>query len=120
MFACAPALITAPSRVQSHSHRAPQFRRMTVVRAESSPAAGQAESDPTVCKTCGAKLAEAPKGCDGQGRVAGGMGAFVDWWPIKAYRECPALTASGRSYSRKGQITDEMLFGRNEGGKTKF
>jgi len=48
------------------------------------------------------------------------MGAFVDWWPIKAYRECPALTASGRSYSRKGQITDEMLFGRNEGGKTKF
>jgi len=76
--------------------------------------------DPTVCPSCGVKLSEAPKGCDGKGRVAGGMGAVVDWWPIKAYRECPALISSGKQYTRKGQITDEMLFGRTDTDQTRF
>ena len=35
--------------------------------------------------------------CDGTGRIAGGIGAVVGfgWWPIKAYRPCPALEAGG-------------------------
>lgn len=36
------------------------------------------------------------------GRIAGGIGAVpgFGWWPIKAYRPCPALEASGRGYTR--------------------
>ena len=65
-------------------------------------------------------LAEAPAcpggekcECDGTGRIAGGIGAVVGfgWWPIKAYRPCPALAASGRQYVRKGQVTDEIFLG---------
>uniref|UniRef100_A0A061R9J4 Uncharacterized protein n=1 Tax=Tetraselmis sp. GSL018 TaxID=582737 RepID=A0A061R9J4_9CHLO len=67
-----------------------------------------------VCPTCGVPLSEAPSGCDGKGRQIGGVGAFIDWWPIKAYRPCPALTSSGGKYKRKGQITDEMLFGKGK------
>ena len=78
--------------------------------------------------------------CDRGGRVVGGMGAVpgFSWWPIKAYRPCPALLSAGFAYKRcgaatamlihadrtrllcssntvmracrKGQITDEMLF----------
>jgi len=37
-----------------------------------------------------------------EGRIAGGIGAVpgFGWWPIKAYRPCPALEASGRGYTR--------------------
>eukprot|EP01023_Acetabularia_acetabulum_P035198 TRINITY_DN3319_c0_g1_i1.p2 TRINITY_DN3319_c0_g1~~TRINITY_DN3319_c0_g1_i1.p2 ORF type:complete len:119 (-),score=13.92 TRINITY_DN3319_c0_g1_i1:267-623(-) len=73
------------------------------------------DSTPTgVCSTCGVKLEEIPNGCDQKGRIAGGIGAVAgfEWWPIKAYRPCPALTKSGLSYNRKGQVTDEMLFGK--------
>jgi hypothetical protein len=38
----------------------------------------------------------------------------MQWWPIKAYRPCPKLAEQGMSYQRKGQITDEMLFGRGK------
>ena len=53
--------------------------------------------------------------CDGTGRQQGGMGALFPWWPIKVYRPCPAWTAAGGTYQRKGQITDEMLFGERKG-----
>ncbi len=55
-------------------------------------------------------------GCDGSGRIAGGIGAVpgFKWWPIKAYRPCPKATAAGISYVRKGQDIDTVLFG---GGK---
>ena len=82
--------------------------------------------------------------CDRQGRIVGGIGAVpgFDWWPIKAYRPCPALAQAGVSYTRcgpavacpaplrrpappqlrqrragaarKGQIVDEMLFGKKK------
>lgn len=54
-----------------------------------------------------------PGGCDGQGRVIGGMGALpgFGWWPIKAYKPCPALNEAGLEYTRKGQGTNEVLFG---------
>lgn len=40
--------------------------------------------------------------CDMEGRVVGGVGAIAgfDWWPIKAYRPCPALEAAGVAYTR--------------------
>ena len=66
---------------------------------------------PTTCAACGIALADAPRGCDGAGRVAGGVGAVLSFWPVKAYRPCPALEKAGLAYTRKGQITDEMLFG---------
>lgn len=66
-----------------------------------------------VCATCGVDKSKAPGGCDGQGRVVGGMGALpgFGWWPIKAYKPCSALYAAGLDYERKGQVTNEVLFG---------
>lgn len=69
---------------------------------------------PDACPTCGVPLSEKAFGCDGSGRIAGGIGAVpgFGWWPIKAYRPCPKAGAAGVAYQRKGQITDEVLFGR--------
>lgn len=74
--------------------------------------------------------------CDGEGRIAGGLGAVVKWFPIKAYRPCPAAAKGNFAYTRsvqwcgssqnqciqepllkhsayrRGQITDEVLFGK--------
>eukprot|EP00198_Chlamydomonas_reinhardtii_P012486 XP_001701823.1 predicted protein [Chlamydomonas reinhardtii] len=46
-------------------------------------------------------------------RVIGGMGALpgFGWWPIKAYKPCPALNEAGLEYTRKGQMTNDVLFG---------
>lgn len=51
--------------------------------------------------------------CDQEGRIVGGLGALpgFGWWPIKAYRPCPGLSSAGMDYVRKGQATNEMLFG---------
>ncbi|WZN62732.1 hypothetical protein HKI87_06g42740 [Chloropicon roscoffensis] len=59
--------------------------------------------------------------CDGQGRIIGGMGSIpgFGWWPIKAYRPCPAYTEAGKTYQRKGQILDKILFGR-DGEESEF
>jgi hypothetical protein len=40
--------------------------------------------------------------CDGEGRELGGLGALpgFGWWPIKAYRPCPALSQAGLEYTR--------------------
>ncbi|WIA09119.1 hypothetical protein OEZ85_008531 [Tetradesmus obliquus] len=85
-------------------------RRVTVRAANDST--GQATSS-NVCKTCGVDLSKAPGGCDGEGRIVGGLGAVpgFGWWPIKAYRPCPGLSSAGMEYVRKGQPTNEMLFG---------
>ena len=63
-----------------------------------------------MCPTCGVPLANKAFGCDGTGRIAGGIGSVPGfrWWPIKAYRPCPRLEAAGVRYLRKGQITDEV------------
>ena len=44
----------------------------------------------------------AARSCDGEGRVIGGLGAVpgFGWWPIKAYRPCPALSEAGIDYVR--------------------
>ncbi|KAF5729758.1 hypothetical protein HS088_TW20G00122 [Tripterygium wilfordii] len=66
------------------------------------------------CKACGRE--EIEKGCNGEGRIQGGIAtvAGFGWWPIKAYRPCPGLVASGGRYRRRGQSMDEVGFGRAE------
>ncbi|CAM9415173.1 unnamed protein product [Discosporangium mesarthrocarpum] len=51
------------------------------------------------------------KGCDGTGSIAGGVGALLEWWPIKAYRPCPSFLAAKYTYSRQGQSLNEVVFG---------
>ena len=51
--------------------------------------------------------------CDGSGRILGGIGTVLDWWPIKAYRPCPNLIERGGRYDRAGQGLDEIAFGRD-------
>jgi hypothetical protein len=46
-------------------------------------------------------------------RISGGIGAILDWWPIKAYRPCPNFIERGGSYTRSGQGLDEIAFGRD-------
>jgi len=29
-------------------------------------------------------------GCDGSGKIMGGIGTVAPWWPIKVYRPCPS------------------------------
>jgi hypothetical protein len=75
------------------------------------------ESKSDVCTGCG--LAGGPmSGCDGTGRIVGGLGAIVDWWPIKAYRPCPELTKAKKPYQRSGQSLDEIAFGRLDSERT--
>ncbi|KAI3938811.1 hypothetical protein MKW92_025468 [Papaver armeniacum] len=66
------------------------------------------------CKACGRE--EVEKGCNGEGRVQGGIATVpgFGWWPIKAYRPCPGFVASGGRYRRRGQSMDEVAWGRTE------
>mmetsp|Transcript_26182 Transcript_26182/g.38719 ORF Transcript_26182/g.38719 Transcript_26182/m.38719 type:complete len:120 (+) Transcript_26182:250-609(+) len=51
--------------------------------------------------------------CDGSGRIMGGIGLVLPWWPIKAYRPCPNFIEQGGKYIRTGQPLDEIAFGRD-------
>lgn len=64
------------------------------------------------CKACGRE--EIEKGCNGEGRIQGGIATVpgFGWWPIKAYRPCPGFVASGGRYRRQGQSMDEVVSGR--------
>ncbi|XP_020096783.1 uncharacterized protein LOC109715949 [Ananas comosus] len=66
------------------------------------------------CKACGRQ--EIEKGCNGEGRIQGGMATVpgFGWWPIKAFRPCPGFLASGGRYRRRGQSMDEVAFGRGK------
>lgn len=50
------------------------------------------------------------KGCDGTGRISGGVGAVLPWFPVKVYRPCPSYLAAGYQYRREGQTMDQVLF----------
>lgn len=52
--------------------------------------------------------------CDGSGRIMGGIGQVLPWWPIKAYRPCPNFIDRGGQYQRAGQDVDEILWGSNK------
>ncbi|MCO5550269.1 hypothetical protein L7F22_003750 [Adiantum nelumboides] len=73
-------------------------------------------SNPVACKACGST--ELESGCNGEGRIQGGIGALpgFDWWPIKAYRPCPAFIQSGGRYRRSGQSLNELAFGQKTSG----
>ncbi|XP_059444231.1 uncharacterized protein LOC132176121 [Corylus avellana] len=66
---------------------------------------------PRGCQACGRE--EMEKGCNGEGRIQGGIATVpgFGWWPIKAYRPCPAFLASGGRYRRRGQSMDEVASG---------
>jgi hypothetical protein len=51
------------------------------------------------------------KGCQGNGKIQGGIGVFLSWWPIKVFRPCPAFSEAGYSYKREGQTLEQVLFG---------
>lgn len=57
---------------------------------------------------CSGEYAE--KGCDGTGRISGGVGAVLPWFPVKVYRPCPSFLAAGYQYRREGQTMDQVLF----------
>ncbi|GMJ00453.1 hypothetical protein HRI_003714500 [Hibiscus trionum] len=63
------------------------------------------------CKACGKE--ELEWGCNGEGRIQGGIATVpgFGWWPIKAYRPCPAFVASGGRYTRRGQSMDDVASG---------
>jgi len=52
----------------------------------------------------------ASQGCDGTGRISGGVGAVLPWFPVKVYRPCPSYLAAGYQYKREGQTMDQVLF----------
>ncbi|DBA94809.1 hypothetical protein WJX77_004797 [Trebouxia sp. C0004] len=97
-----------PSQLQTWGALSPRARSLVRSATQES----EAEKCADICPTCGVDNANRPKGCDGQGRIAGGLGAVVGWFPIKAYRPCPAAVKGNISYIRKGQITDDVLFGK--------
>ncbi|KAJ1281832.1 hypothetical protein BS78_03G004000 [Paspalum vaginatum] len=67
------------------------------------------------CKGCG--RGELQPGCNGEGRIQGGIAAVpgFGWWPIKAYRPCPGFLASGGRYRRQGQSMDDVASGKGRG-----
>lgn len=58
------------------------------------------------------------KGCDGSGRIAGGVGAVLPWFPVKAFRPCPSFTEAKYKYDRSGQSLNEVMFARKRTRKT--
>lgn len=69
----------------------------------------------TACEGCG-RAAGIASGCDGNGRIQGGLGVVLKWWPIKAYRPCPDLVKAKKQYQRAGQSLEEIAFGRKGSG----
>jgi hypothetical protein len=67
---------------------------------------------PTACQACGKE--EKVGGCNGEGRILGGLSSVpgFGWFPIKAYRPCPAFVEAGGRYKRQGQSLEEVAFGR--------
>lgn len=52
------------------------------------------------------------KGCDGSGKIKGGLGALpgFGWVGAKVYRPCPAYLQAGYVYEREGQTLEQVLF----------
>jgi hypothetical protein len=53
----------------------------------------------SLCPGCGQEIL---KGCDGKGRVVGGLGARFDFMP-KAYRPCPQFEKAGGVYQKQSK-----------------
>lgn len=100
-FTTAPPSITRTSQSRA--------RPAVFMSEEESTAADSASSDepPKEVKCPNCDL------CDGSGRILGGIGVVLPWWPIKAYRPCPNFIEAGGTYQRSGQGLDEIAFGRD-------
>ena len=92
-------------RLRAQPEVQPEVQQPPVAEEQPEPA-----SD--ACPHCGAAKGDIPFGCDQQGHRAAGAGALIPWWPIKVWNHCPKAAQAGLPYTRKGQIIDEMLFGR--------
>ncbi|EYU26418.1 hypothetical protein ABFS82_05G112200 [Erythranthe guttata] len=107
-----PASAAAPpiGRMIRRSVSSPET---SVVEEENAEESGNSGSLPSLtgCKACGREDIE--RGCNGKGRIQGGIAVVpgFGWWPIKAYRPCPAYVASGGRYRRRGQSMDEVISG---------
>lgn len=75
----------------------------------------EGEENSNACSACGREEGRV-NGCEGDGRIAGGLGAVVSWWPIKAYRPCPEYIKAKKTYRRSGQSLEEIAFGRKGQG----
>mmetsp|Transcript_3374 Transcript_3374/g.5917 ORF Transcript_3374/g.5917 Transcript_3374/m.5917 type:complete len:128 (+) Transcript_3374:56-439(+) len=78
--------------------------------SESGAASG---SESGACPGCGREEGSM-KGCDGTGRIGGGISALIEWWPIKAYRPCDEYLKRKGEYKRSGQSLEEIAFGKKE------
>ncbi|KAE8708539.1 putative Glucan endo-1,3-beta-glucosidase precursor [Hibiscus syriacus] len=99
-----PFRLTIPfSSAASSDGVAVESESSTMVAVEDPPFRG--------CKACGKD--ELERGCNGEGRIQGGIATVpgFGWWPIKAYRPCPAFVASGGRYTRRGQSMDDVASG---------
>ncbi|XP_042018565.1 uncharacterized protein LOC121766358 isoform X1 [Salvia splendens] len=108
--------ITAPQHLTLIST---SITRLSVSSPETSAVEAQQSDDGvssssaslTGCNACGRE--EIERGCNGEGRIQGGIATVpgFGWWPIKAYRPCPAYLQSGGRYRRTGQSMDEVVSG---------
>lgn len=112
---CAAASSSSSSSVVTKGQEA------AVADDASEPAFLNYKDDPNFrgCRGCGRD--ELERGCNGEGRIQGGIAAVpgFGWWPIKAYRPCPGFVASGGRYRRQGQSMDDVASGRGKKPKNK-
>ncbi|XP_027180997.1 uncharacterized protein LOC113779577 [Coffea eugenioides] len=84
-----------------------------LLQSGSSTLLQEPQTPPSVrgCQVCGKE--EIERGCNGEGRIQGGIATVpgFGWWPIKAYRPCPSFVATGGRYRRTGQSMDDIGFG---------
>eukprot|EP00591_Stephanopyxis_turris_P017700 CAMPEP_0195538420 /NCGR_PEP_ID=MMETSP0794_2-20130614/49519_1 /TAXON_ID=515487 /ORGANISM="Stephanopyxis turris, Strain CCMP 815" /LENGTH=141 /DNA_ID=CAMNT_0040672397 /DNA_START=528 /DNA_END=953 /DNA_ORIENTATION=- len=115
MLSTSEAFVFTPSQRQtsfvptphpsSHLFFSEEGSGVSEVVTESPAVAEVAPPEPPVkCPNCDM--------CDGSGRIQGGIGLVLTWWPIKAYRPCPNFVNAGGNYERTGQGLDEIAFGR--------
>mmetsp|Transcript_48561 Transcript_48561/g.117469 ORF Transcript_48561/g.117469 Transcript_48561/m.117469 type:complete len:152 (-) Transcript_48561:226-681(-) len=102
---------------QQHQHRCPSCQYSSPTDSDSS--SDNEQNDAVITPPKPAIKCPDCDLCDGSGRISGGIGAVLDWWPIKAYRPCPNFIERGGMYSRSGQGLDEIAFGRDSKFKQK-
>lgn len=108
----APIPIVNHRRVRTNSRR-PVISSLNEENPEKNASTQDANTvdNDSSCTGCGRK--EGPvAGCNQDGRIIGGLGAVLNWWPIKAYRPCPEFLKAKKKYTRAGQSLDEIAFGR--------
>ncbi|CAM9181150.1 unnamed protein product [Scytosiphon promiscuus] len=115
-FSAATSCPRSPFRQHSSRRTAALQAQEDGSTAAPAPATAPPGSSDDLCPgypRCSGEYRE--KGCDGTGRISGGVGALIPWLPIKAYRPCPAFTEAKYKYTRQGQSLNEVVFARRQG-----